>query len=161
MKKIPLTQGKFALVDDEDYDFLMQWKWCYAKDKNAGYAVRSSTKKEGYKRTILMHREILKLHGLAQGDHRFGNRLDNRKKNLRPATHAQNMCNRLPTGKGTSRYKGVSWSKTSIKWKSAIAVGGKDYHLGYFPKDKEVEAAKAYNVAALKYHGKFARLNIF
>jgi hypothetical protein len=160
MKKIPLTQGKFALVDDEDYNVLSKLKWHLQPNKKKEYAAHSrsySTKSGGRScETILMHKFIT---GRRGADHRDGNGLNNQKHNLRKATASQNNMNKgkmsVPC---TSKYKGVSFYKITGKWVASICVKGKRYHLGYF--DKEIDAARAYNKAALLYHGNFARLNI-
>jgi hypothetical protein len=106
VKRIPLTQGYEALVDDEDYNWLMQWKWCVHMPKaDILYAVRNGGKPNGKHKTIFMHREIA---GAAPGqrvDHRNRNHLDNRKSNLRPATQSQNMANSVYRKLGkSSRY---------------------------------------------------------
>jgi len=153
MKEIPLTQGKFALVDKEDYEYLCQWKWYACKDHNTFYA-QASIYKNGKPTTIGMHRLIL---DAKQIDHKDGNGLNNQKENLRPCNGHQNQANRRPT-KGTSKYKGVYWNKQCNKWKSRIQFNGKRIHLGLF--DSEIEAAKAYDKAAKLHFGEFARFNL-
>ena len=154
MKKILLTQDKFTLVDDCDYAYLMQWKWCY----NQGYAVRTDRTKGA--QTILMHRVILERKGFknfAQTDHRNQNKLDNRRGNLRPATASQNKCNNSKYKNNTSGHKGAHWHKRKEKWLAQIRVNGKQIHLGCY--DNLKEATRAYNEAAHKCHGEFAVLN--
>lgn len=154
--RIPLTQGKFATVGPKDYTYLMQWKWCYAKDYDAGYAVR--TDRINGQRTLRMHRVVLERMGFkdfAESDHINRNGLDNRRGNLRPATRSQNVYNRGKQKSNTSGYIGVSWSEG--KWRAYIRTGGKLIHLGYFDDPKE--AARVRDKAALKYHGEFANLN--
>jgi hypothetical protein len=151
--KIPLTQGKFALVDECDYEFLMQWTWCYHK----GYAVRCTSNPA---RTIHMHRVILERMGFrdfAECDHANQDKLDNCRHNLRPATRCQNQRNKNKLRNNTSGYIGVYWNKQQSKWMAYIRIDGKLKHLGYFD-DKE-DAARARDMAAIVHHGEFAQLN--
>lgn len=157
MKTIPLTQGKFAIVDDEDYEWLNQWKWCADKIGKTYYAVRTINHKLG-KQMILMHRQILRL---TKGDgkltdHRNHNGLNNRKCNLRICTHNQNHQNRRKP-RTLNRYKGVSWHKPSKRWCAHIIHNKKYIHLGYF--DNEIKAAKTYDKKAKELFGEFACLN--
>lgn len=157
-KSIPLTKGQFAIVDDEDYDWLMQWKWHYS----TGYAMRKqSGPRDAPHPTILMHRAILAPpHGMFI-DHINMNGLDNRRCNLRICTASQNNYNRIPyrTKTATSQYKGVRFHRLRNKWHAFIVLHkGKQTHLGYFTS--EIDAAKAYDVAARAHFGEFARLNI-
>jgi len=151
MLKIPLTQGRVAIVGPRDYAFLNQWRWSY----HNGYAVRTDCVNG---KTILMHRVILERMGhknFARSDHINRNRLDNRRCNLRPATSSQSQCNRSKQNNNTSGYTGVSWYQG--KWYAQIMVNRKHIHLKCCDDSKE--AARVYNKAALKYHGKFASLN--
>lgn len=149
MKEIQLTKGKVALVDDEDYEYLMQNSWCY---QNPGYAARRRNK------TIqLMHRIIMKAKKGEQVDHIDGNRLNNQRDNLRLVNNSQNSMNRSLQGNNTSGYKGVSWSKEKRKWHSYITKNGKRTHIGYYACKHE--AAKEHNKMALKVHGEYAKLN--
>src|SRR6202453_5284952 len=168
IKLIPLSQrnfkGKYAIVDAEDYEMLMQWAWQYSSH---GYAVRGVylgrdkvTGKKSYK-TRFMHQEITGNFPPLMTDHRDENRLNNTKANLRQATHRENKRN---VGKmrpiRSSIYKGVSLSRRKNKtkpWKAYIKVDGKLIWLGY--SRDEIGAAKMYDEAAKKYHGEFARLN--
>jgi hypothetical protein len=159
MKEIPLTQGKVALVDDDDYDRLMAiGKWYFGC---GGYAVRSV----GYKKPngrwsckiIYMHCIIMNTPSGMDTDHSDTDKLNNQKYNLRICTRSQNKMNIRITLANSSGYKGVCWFKRGQKWKAQIMVNGKNIHLGYFTCP--IEAAKVYNEAAIKYHGEFARLN--
>ena len=156
MKQIPLTQGQVALVDDVDYKYLNQWKWYLL---SSGYAARKSQKGEYKKRKlILMHREIAKQFLNIKEkfiDHIDRNPLNNYRSNLRVASNSQNQANSRKQQNNTSGFKGVSQHKN--KWRACIIVNYHKHHLGCFTN--KIEAAQAYNKAALKYFGKFARLN--
>lgn len=154
MKLIPLTQGKFAQVDDEDYDYLMQWKWYAIPKRRTTYARSSETLKSP---SIRMHRLIMKPPPELQVDHIDGNGLNNQKSNLRWATHSQNQFNRK-SRMGSSRYKGVYFHRIAKKWVAMISENAKRKWIGTF--ETEEAAAEAYNRAAIKYHGEFARLNV-
>jgi len=149
MKQIQLTQGKVALVDDEDYEYLNQWKWHYS----LGYAVRTFSDKK----TIWMHRLILNTPDNLQTDHINGNGLDNQKKNLRACNHSENQRNKKRRADNTSGYIGVSWRKQNRKWEAYIRVLGVRKHINYFLVKED--AARAYDESARKHFGIFARLN--
>ncbi len=150
MKEIKLTQCKVALVDDNDFAWLNQWKWFAAKNKHNWHAQR------GRAPSLLMHRLILNPPEGYQCDHINGDGLNNQRSNLRICTNSQNQQNRIHV-RGTSCFKGVYWYKPNRKWRSLICLDGKHISLGCF--DFEIAAAEAYNEAALKYFGQFARLN--
>ena len=153
MKQIKLTQGKYAIVDNDDYKELNKHKW-YLLDGR--YAARVSWRK-GDSLGFLMHRIILKVKKEEKCDHINNNGLDNRKQNLRICTLTQNQGNRIKQKNNTSGFKGVCLDKKSNKWKSAIHIKSVTKCLGRY-KDK-IEAAKEYDKAAKKYFGEFARLN--
>lgn len=150
-KSITLTQGKIALVDEEDFEKLNKHKWCFS----SGYAIYKSWPG---RRNVYMHRVIMNTPDGMQTDHIDGNRLNNRKSNLRIVTSSQNSMNSSCHIGGTSNYKGVSFEKWSKKWKSQIRVEGKNINLGRFKTEEE--AAMEYDKAAKKYHGEFARTNL-
>jgi len=159
MKQIPLTQGQFAMVDDNDYDYLMQWRWCavFCKRGKRFYAARSHNS-NGKKNTISMHRQLLGItdkHTIV--DHKDHNALNNSRVNLRIVSHAENMANRLPKINGSSNFLGVYKFKNKNYWSAQITKGGKQKYLGFFYN--EIEAAKAYDSAALEIHGEFANTN--
>ena len=161
MKEIPLSQSKVTLVDDEDYEWLNQWKWCAWKSGNIFYAERSVYPNgwKGKKITILMHREILCLaNGDGKlGDHRDRNGLNNQKHNLRVVNKAINGYNRKMMSNNKSGYRGVSFYKPNNKWATKIRVETVLIHCGYHPE--KIDAARAYDQAALKYYGNDAILN--
>jgi hypothetical protein len=153
MKEIPLTQGKVAIVDDEDFKFLSQWKWHVLRHRwkhgETWYARRG--------RGIMMHNVIAGIAGIPNVDHQDGDGLHNWRSNLRPCTRSQNQGNRRKRAPGSSRYKGVSWIQSKRLFRVGIRQHGKSIHLGYF-KD-ELEAASAYDSAATKQFGEFALTN--
>jgi hypothetical protein len=155
MKEIKLNKGMVALVDDDDFGWVCQWRWRVYTRNGLNYAYRRNR----FRKVLYMHREILHSQKGEITDHVDGNGLNNQKNNLRICTHAENMRNRRPSG--TSRYLGVcvrSIDKDGIpKYVAQITVNRKTIYLGVF-KD-ETLAALTYNTAALKYNGEFARLN--
>ena len=157
-RRIPLTQGKFAIVDPDDYPHLSKYKWrlCKTKGKNVLYAERSIRLPNGKYSRILMHRQLINVPEGYVIDHINGSGLDNRRANLRLATVAQNAWNSKKRNP-RSGYKGVWLAKDKGLWRAAIFCNRKRKHLGYF-KDK-VDAAKAYDKAATKLHKEFAVLN--
>ena len=159
MKKIPLTQGKYALVDDADFELLSQYKWCLHEERNVLYALTNTPRdRHGKQKTIRMHRLILGLTHKdgVMADHISRNGLDNRRGNLRTCTNSQNGMNRHTTT-GSSKYKGVSWHKRDKVWTASIRYHSKSTYLGYF--DNEIDAAKAYDTKAIKLFDEFANLN--
>jgi hypothetical protein len=157
-RRIPLTQGRFAIVDPQDYQRLSKYKWrlCRTKGKSVLYAERSIRLPGGKYSRLLMHRQLI---GTPEGyiiDHINGCGLDNRRANLRLATVAQNAWNSKKRNP-RSGYKGVWLAKDKGLWRAAIVCHGRRIHLGYFT-DK-IDAAKAYDDAAIKYYKEFASLN--
>lgn len=150
MKTIPLTKGKHAIVDDDDYEMLSKLKWQY---NSSGYAIRNINLGGGKYKSLVMHRVIFPTEPGFDVDHINGDRVDNRKENLRVATRSQNIRNMKKRDGTSSQYKGVSFNKRSGKWKSYI--NGK--YLGLF--DHEEDAAKVYNRHAQDQFGEFARFN--
>lgn len=159
MRIIPLTQGKVALVDDADYDWLNKHKWCAHQDSHTFYAVREIRMAKNKQATERMHRLIL---GLQPGDkrltdHKDGNGLNNQRANLRICTTMQNQQSQRNLRVSTSKYKGVFWRRDTHRWRSQIRLNKKKIYLGCF--DSEVDAAKAYDVAATEHYGEFALTN--
>ena len=154
MKKIPLTQGLFALVDDGDFEYLSQWKWLARKEKNTYYAQRG-VRKNGKLTVVHMHRLILRAEDGFDVDHRNGNGLDNQKFNLRKATRSQNKMNlQNLNSNNTSGVTGVSWFKITQKWRAQITLNKKAKTIGYF--DDKADAIKARRDAEKKYFGDFS-----
>jgi len=159
-RRIPLTRDKYALVDPADFDRLSEYKWHIVGARGTFYAVRNTGQQLGQKRIVVkMHREILKVPDGMFVDHINHNGLDNRRANLRPATQAQNARNRRKVHRDNyhSNYKGLTWYKHQNRWAVRVMVDNKSKFIGYF--DNELDAAKAYDTAAKKYHGDFASLN--
>jgi len=157
-RKIRLTEGKFTILDPPDFYRLNSFDWLASGRDDNLYAARVIRSQTGRLNTILMHREILKAPPGLLVDHRNTDSLDNRRSNLRLATPSQNSCNSRRDKSNTySRYRGVSFSKRKGKWFATIRVNGKKIWLGYF--DDELDAALAYDRAAIKYHREFAKLN--
>ena len=156
MKKIPLTQGEFALVDDADFEWLSQWKW-YASAHRGWFRVSRFKKINGKQQIVYMHRLILDTPAGMSSDHINGDTLDNRRINLRICTVQQNNMNARKRNKGTSAYKGSFWSDFHNRWRGQIVLDHKKIHLGFFFTAEE--AARSYDKAAVEYFGKFAKLN--
>jgi len=148
---IPLTQRKFAIVDAADYERLKKYKWYASKRKYTSYAYRWENQKP-----IAMHREVINVPDGMLVDHIDHNGLNNRMTNLRPCKAFQNAAN-TPAKGGTSKYKGVHWSKSNKKWMARITFRRKEHNLGSF--DSEIDAAKAYDKKAAELLGEFAYLN--
>ena len=164
MKKINISTkthpNTFALVDDADFKWLNQWKWCAVKYRHILYVMRKERIDAAHRRTVTIHRLILglKFNDGLFADHRDGDGLNNQRANLRIATNQQNQQNsNKQKGDYSSEYKGVTWSKKEKKWQANITFNGRLKHLGLF--HNEIDAAKAYNEAAIEHFGEFARLN--
>ncbi len=151
-RRIPLTQGKFAIVDAEDYYRLVKYRWSAGRNGNTFYACR----RHGGT-SLMMHRVIMDAPKHLIVDHIDHNGLNNRKANLRLCTPTQNSCNMRSFVNAKSRYKGVSFRKRGKKWIASIQYNRKPYQLGTF--ENEIAAAKAYDEKAKELHGEFACLN--
>lgn len=156
MKTIPLTQGMFAMVDDEDYEFLNQYKWCVSKDRGIYYA-QKAINRDGKKTTIKMHQLIIGYAKQYDIDHADGDGLNNQRYNLRVCTHMQNNANQRIPKNNKSGYKGVHWVNKRGKWRAEIKCGVIRKTIGQYSTKEE--AAIAYNMAASKLFGQYARPN--
>jgi hypothetical protein len=155
MKQIPLTQGKLALVDDADFETLSKFPWHLTA---GGYAAKNVLTENGKRTIVLMHRLLMNPHAGLHVDHIDGNKLDNRRNNLRLCTSGENLMN----SKGQSRrvyskFKGVTWDKARSKWVAQIQAEKRHKMLGRFATEEQ--AAIAYNIAAQSMHGEFAYIN--
>jgi hypothetical protein len=158
VKTITLTRGQIALVDDADFEALTVFKWQAHRGPHDStwYAVRAAVV-AGRETKLRMHRVIAGAADGIQVDHRNGNGVDNQRHNLRLATGSQNQQHRVRATRPqmASKFKGLSWEQG--RWRARILAEGRRIHLGAFAS--EIEAAKAYDAAALKYFGEFAAPN--
>lgn len=149
---VPLTKGKFAVIDTADAALVSQHRWFAMQVDRLWYAV--TTDRNGHV-GVLLHRLLLPDAALI--DHANGNGLDNRRCNIRPATQSQNIANRASPG-SRSGFRGVAPSNPPGRWIARIKVEGKTHHLGTF--DTPEEAARVYDTHAVRIFGAFARTNV-
>lgn len=155
MRRIQLTRGQLALVDEADFLNLSRHKWfCSVSNGGKMYACRREL---GTRVFIRMHRQIMRAPIGVQVDHKDGDGLNNRRLNLRLCLNGENPRNIGIPKHNASGYLGVSWKADRGKWQASIKANGKSKHLGYFLDP--VEAATAYDGAAIKLHGDFATVN--
>ncbi len=157
-RRIYLGQSQWTILDVEDYYKFANIGWALGGYKKNFYAVGGIKNKNGEFELVRLHRVIMNPPKRQVVDHRNSNGLDNRRENLRIATHGQNVCNKIKTRRKTSsKFIGVSFDKRSGLWVAYVGHLRKKIFLGYFKN--EIDAAHAYDAAAPKYHGEFARLN--
>jgi hypothetical protein len=157
-RRIGLTDGQFSIVDEGDYYKLNNLGWCAKVSRGHIYAMRFVEDGKKGTKTLSLHREIMEAPAGLLVDHKNRDTLDNRRDNLRLATRFQNGVNsRIDKTNTTSQFRGVRFRKKSGRWVANIRTEGKKVWLGSF--DNEIDAARAYDEAAKKYHGEFARLN--
>jgi hypothetical protein len=158
-RRIYLGEGEWTILDQQDYSRFSHFKWHLRHGRKGNYyAVRSFKAGSGRIKLAYLHREIIEPPPGFLVDHRNLNPLDNRRDNLRPATRSQNRVNcRRDKSKTTSRFVGVHFEKARNRWVAQTHYQGKTINLGRFKN--EIDAAHAYDHAARKYHGEFARLN--
>jgi hypothetical protein len=149
MKEIKLSQNKVALIDEDMFEYLSQWKW-YC---NRGYAVRH-VYRDGKRILLMMHRVVAQVPEDMETDHINLNKLDNQRHNLRSCNSAQNQANKPISKVNTSGYKGVYWHKPTQRWRACIRFHRKRIYLGLFIDIED--AARAYNEKAKELYGEFA-----
>lgn len=156
-RRIALTKGRYAIVDPDDYSRLARYNWHVREGTRTYYAVRTARRPDGRSRTVAMHRQVLPTPPGVLVDHINQHGWDNRKANLRAATYSQNARNRAKFTRGvySSAFKGVR--RTGAGWEATITIHRRSIFLGRF--EREIDAARAYDRAARKYHGRFASPN--
>ena len=152
---VPLSRGFEAKIDALDAEIIGRWNWCVSVRPRGLYAVRTIQPKGGRRQTILMHREIIGDDCGPCVDHINHDGLDNRRCNLRSATHSENSRNRKRMSNNKSGYKGVFWEEKRRKWCAQIRLHGKTKRIGRFSSAEEAHAA--YCKAAYEIHGEYAR----
>lgn len=154
---ITLTKGYEAVIDVDDVGLVegRNWSALVCKRRKAVYAVRVQ-RINGKSRMMLMHRVLSRVHDDLQIDHRDGNGLNNRRANLRPATHADNQLNKSVRSDSRSGLKGVAWNERDQIWRAEIMRGGKKKYLGNFKSAEDAHAA--YIAVVDEFHGEFGRL---
>ena len=159
MTTLTTANGYEFIVDDEDVDLISEHKWFARKHGKSLYLEGWEWNNELNRNfTLYGHRVILGVTDpTVHIDHTNGNPLDNRKQNLRIVTRSQNIANSRVRDDNTSGYKGVSWHKGKAKWVARVSKDNVRHSLGYFTNPED--AAGAYNRAALRFHGEYARLN--
>ena len=160
VREVELSQGMVALVDPDDYEYLISFSWCAANNRNDRFVAMRTDRNGEKQRSILMHRAIIGEENISKGeviDHVNGNPLDNRRENLRICKRGLNMKNCKKYKNNKTGFIGVFYYKRLGKWTASIQSDGERHHLGTF--DNPEDAAISYDEAAKKIHGEFATLN--
>lgn len=157
MKQIQLTKGQVALIDDEDFDDISQYRWFAVapRQKDYTHSWYAATKTGG--RNISMHQLLMNPPIGSCADHIDHNGLNNRRSNLRITTTRENSWNTNKHKNCTSKFKGVAWNREKSKWQVRICINGKEKHLGWF--HNEIEGANLYDFVAIQFFGPFAKVN--
>lgn len=155
VREIRLSRGMVALVDEEDYERVAQFRWSADVIGGKCYAVRWQRREDGTKAKVYMHRLLMDAPKGTEVDHRDGDGRNNTRGNMRLATHAENGRNRSADRDSSTGIKGISWDKDARKWQAGIGVNGKRIALGRF--DTPEAAHAAYAEASKRYHGEFGR----
>lgn len=158
-RTIQLSSGYIAIVDEADFEAVSVFVWsanvCKFKHHSNVYAYRTVNREKGHPTTLTMHEFLIGMK--TQLDHRDGNGLNNRRRNLRPADHSQNGGNAKHRSGGTSKWRGVALDKRSRKWVAQICKNRVNRVIGRFAD--EADAALAYNFMAQELFGDFANFN--
>lgn len=154
---IPLTQGRWTLIEMADFPLVKDYNWFYRKD--GGYACRNRLASEGPKGTLIrVHQVICPCDPGFEPDHQNGDGLDNRRSNLRPSTHNQNSKNQKMRNTNTSGFKGIHWIGRANRWCAQITVDGVNHYLGIYKEITDAIAAR--KEAEAKYFGEFSRKDL-
>lgn len=157
-REILLTQGYVAIVDDEDYELAMRYRWQAKKAKRTVYAMHRLPLRAGKRPALYLHRLIMQAPDDREVDHRDWDGLNCTRSNLRLATRAQNLGHTGISPRNTSGFLGVTWSKKAKRWQAGYKLAGRTITIGYF--DDPREAARARDRAVLASRGEFAVVNV-
>lgn len=159
-RKVPLTRNRYAIVNRRLYGWIMQWSWIAWKGDKSGnlFYAATSIRKNGKTQIVMMHNLIADRFGIKIKDHKNRNPLDNRVSNLRSATYSQNSANHRRQSNNKSGFNGVFWNRHDETWVATITVRGRKMYIGR--SDSKIDAARLHDIAARKYFGEFAVLNL-
>jgi hypothetical protein len=157
VKEIALTQGKAAIVDDEDFEFVSQFKWHACGRGGSRWYARRKVGVLGQPVFLKLHNALVTPGPAEVVDHINHDGLDNRRSNLRICTRQENGWNKLRPANNTSGFKGVSWHADRQLWRAVVHISRRQKYIGSF--DTAEQAARAYDTAAVALFGAFAHLN--